>query len=134
MATWKTGRGLSHFHEKMLTECVLEVIRSNLQSAFVIRSRDLENMDSLNPCSKLRSLVYLSAWIKCHMPAAFYCGLLNAQPMGFYTPSQLLQDAHRHSIEIRPICKHFGMALDPRRCGGIPMYSTGTSPHQGFQN
>ena len=48
-------------------------------------------------------LVYLSAWIKCHLPAAFYCGLLNAQPMGFYTPSQLLQDAKRHGIDIRPI-------------------------------
>ena len=45
-------------------------------------------------------LVYLSAWIKCHHPAAFYCGLLNSQPMGFYTPSQLIQDARRHQVTV----------------------------------
>ena len=48
-------------------------------------------------------LVYVSAWLKCHYPAAFYCGLLNSQPMGFYSPSQLVQDARRHHIEVRAI-------------------------------
>ncbi|MDI9246880.1 error-prone DNA polymerase [Marinobacter sp. CHS3-4] len=43
-------------------------------------------------------LVYVSAWIKCHYPAAFYCALLNSQPMGFYSPSQLVQDARRHNV------------------------------------
>lgn len=49
-------------------------------------------------------LAYASAWIKCHYPAEFYCGLLNSQPMGFYSPSQLTQDAKRHGVIIRPIC------------------------------
>ena len=48
-------------------------------------------------------LVYVSAWIKKHEPAAFYCGLLNSQPMGFYSPSQLIQDALRHNIKILPV-------------------------------
>jgi error-prone DNA polymerase len=48
-------------------------------------------------------LAYASAWIKCHHPAAFYCALLNSQPMGFYSPSQLIQDARRHQIDILPI-------------------------------
>lgn len=47
-------------------------------------------------------LVYASAWLKCFEPAAFLCGLLNSQPMGFYSPSQLIQDARRHGIEVRP--------------------------------
>ncbi|WP_211004934.1 error-prone DNA polymerase [Rhodanobacter sp. B2A1Ga4] len=47
-------------------------------------------------------LAYASAWLKAHRPAAFLTALLNAQPMGFYTPDQLLQDARRHGIEIRP--------------------------------
>jgi error-prone DNA polymerase len=46
-------------------------------------------------------LVYVSAWLKCHEPAAFVCGLLNAQPMGFYAPSQLIQDARRHGVAFR---------------------------------
>lgn len=48
-------------------------------------------------------LAYVSAWLKCHHPAAFYTGLLNSQPMGFYSPSQLLQDAARHGVCILPI-------------------------------
>jgi error-prone DNA polymerase len=47
-------------------------------------------------------LVYASAWLKCHHPAAFLCALLNSQPMGFYSASTLVQDARRHGIEVRP--------------------------------
>ncbi|WP_439607372.1 error-prone DNA polymerase [Hydrogenophaga sp.] len=48
-------------------------------------------------------LVYVSAWIKCHYPAEFLTALLNSQPLGFYTPSQLVQDAKRHGVEVRPV-------------------------------
>src|SRR5438876_6619758 len=47
-------------------------------------------------------LVYVSAWLKCHEPAAFTCALLNSQPMGFYSPSQLTQDLRRHEVTILP--------------------------------
>ena len=47
-------------------------------------------------------LAYVSAWLKCHEPAAFLVGTLNAQPMGFYSPSQLIQDARRHGVEVLP--------------------------------
>lgn len=49
-------------------------------------------------------LVYASAWLKCHYPAAFYAGILNSQPMGFYSPSQLVQDAKRHNVRVLPVC------------------------------
>jgi len=48
-------------------------------------------------------LVYVSAWLKCHEPAAFTCALLNSQPMGFYSASQLIQDAQRHGVAVRPV-------------------------------
>jgi error-prone DNA polymerase len=48
-------------------------------------------------------LAYVSAWLKHHEPAAFLAALLNSQPMGFYTPSQLVQDARRHGVEVRPV-------------------------------
>lgn len=48
-------------------------------------------------------LVYASCWLKRHEPAAFLVALLNSQPMGFYTPSQLVQDARRHHVEVRGI-------------------------------
>ncbi|MYM94444.1 error-prone DNA polymerase [Duganella vulcania] len=48
-------------------------------------------------------LTYASSWLKCHEPAAFLCALLNSQPMGFYSPSQLVQDAKRHCVQVREI-------------------------------
>ncbi len=48
-------------------------------------------------------LAYVSAWLKCHEPAIFVAALLNSQPMGFYAPSQLVQDAKRHGVEVRAV-------------------------------
>ncbi len=48
-------------------------------------------------------LAYISSWLKRHHPAAFFAGLLNSQPMGFYSASQLLQDARRHGVVALPI-------------------------------
>ena len=48
-------------------------------------------------------LVYVSAWLKHHHPAAFFAALLNSQPMGFYAPAQLLQEARRQQVEVRPV-------------------------------
>ncbi len=49
-------------------------------------------------------LAYVSAWLKCHHPAAFACALLNSQPMGFYAPAQIIRDVREHDVEVRPIC------------------------------
>jgi len=49
-------------------------------------------------------LAYVSAYLKCHFPAEFACALLNAQPMGFYAPAQIVRDAREHQVEVRPIC------------------------------
>jgi len=49
------------------------------------------------------NLVYVSAWLKCHHPDVFCAALLNSQPMGFYAPAQLVQDARRHGVEVRAI-------------------------------
>lgn len=52
-------------------------------------------------------LVYVSAWLKYHYQAAFTVGLLNSQPMGFYAPAQLIEDARRHGVEVRPVDVNF---------------------------
>lgn len=48
-------------------------------------------------------LVYVSSWLKCHYPAAFACALLNAQPMGFYAPAQIVRDARDHGVGVRAV-------------------------------
>ena len=74
-------------------------------------------------------LVYISAWLKCHEPAAFYCGILNSQPMGFYSPSQLIQDARRHGLDVRPADvqrSHWHHRLEPPASpGGQPALRLG---------
>jgi error-prone DNA polymerase len=54
-------------------------------------------------------LAYVSAWLKCHYPAAFACALLNSQPMGFYAPAQIVRDARNHGVEIRPVDVNYSL-------------------------
>jgi len=65
-------------------------------------------------------IVYASLWLKCHHPAAFCAALLNSQPMGFYAPAQLVQDAQRHGVEVRPACisaSDWDCTLEPASAG-----------------
>jgi error-prone DNA polymerase len=65
-------------------------------------------------------LAYASAYLKCHHPAAFLAGLLNAWPMGFYAPATLVKDAQRHGLEVRPIDvarSHWKCTLEPGGAG-----------------
>ncbi len=62
-------------------------------------------------------LVYISSWIKCHHPAVFACALLNAQPMGFYAPAQIVRDAAEHGVPVLPADinhSHWDNTLEPR--------------------
>jgi error-prone DNA polymerase len=80
-------------------------------------------------------LVYVSAWLKCHHPAAFYCGLLNSLPMGFYSASQLIQDARRHGIEIRPPDvdhSRWDYSLEPGKPEAQPALRIGLRQISGF--
>lgn len=67
-------------------------------------------------------LVYASAWIKCHHPGIFCCALLNAQPMGFYAPAQIVRDAREHGVEVRPVCinaSYWDNVMEPDGKGGL---------------
>jgi error-prone DNA polymerase len=57
----------------------------------------------MSHAASFANLVYVSSWIKCHYPEVFCASLLNAQPMGFYAPAQLVYDAKRHDVEVLPI-------------------------------
>ena len=102
MAAWKRKGGLEPF-EKRLVDGMRE---RGYQEAFArqIYQQILGFGEYGFPESHSASfalLVYVSSWLKRHEPAAFTCALLNSQPMGFYSPSQLVQDARRHDVEVR---------------------------------
>jgi error-prone DNA polymerase len=73
-------------------------------------------------------LVYVSAWLKCHYPAAFACALLNSQPMGFYAPAQIVRDAREHGVEVHPVdINHsdWDCTLEPAASGAEPALRLG---------
>jgi error-prone DNA polymerase len=73
-------------------------------------------------------LVYDSAWLKCHEPAAFTCALLNSLPMGFYAPAQLVRDAREHGVEVRPVrvdTSDADSTLERREDDGMPALRLG---------
>ncbi len=85
-------------------------------------------------------IAYATAWLKCHYPAEFACALLNAQPMGFYSPATIVEDAKRHRIVVEPIDAQFSewdCTLEPcaRSSGGFAVrmglrYVKGLGEHE----
>jgi len=104
MAAWRRKGGLQPFEEKLISG----MRERGYSEAFAkqIFQQILGFGEYGFPESHSASfalLVYVSCWLKHHEPAAFTCALLNSQPMGFYAPSQLVQDAQRHGVEARPV-------------------------------
>jgi error-prone DNA polymerase len=104
MAAWKRRGGLGPFEDQLIGG-----MRERGYDVEFARQifRQIEGFGEYGfPESHAASfalLVYVSAWLKRHEPAAFVAALLNSQPMGFYSASQLTQDARRHGVEIRPV-------------------------------
>ena len=69
-------------------------------------------------------LVYASSWLKYHHQGIFACALLNAQPMGFYAPAQIVRDACAHGVQLRPICinaSYWDNVMEPDGAGGLAL-------------
>ena len=67
-------------------------------------------------------LVYASSWLKHHHPGIFACALLNAQPMGFYAPAQIVRDARAHEVQVRPVCvnaSYWDNVMEPDGTDGL---------------
>jgi error-prone DNA polymerase len=104
MAAWKRKGGLEHLQQRLISG-MLERGYSR-EFAEQIYRQILGFGEYGFPESHSVSfalLAYVSAWIKYHEPAIFLAALLNSQPMGFYAPAQLAQDARRHGVEVRPV-------------------------------
>jgi error-prone DNA polymerase len=104
MAAFRRRGGIEQFEQRLI-----EGMRSRGYSETFARQifRQIEGFGEYGfPESHSASfalLVYVSAWLKRYEPAAFLCALLNSQPMGFYAPAQLVQDARRHDVEVRTV-------------------------------
>ena len=104
MAAWKKKGGLEPFQERLVSG--MRARGYSEEFALRIYSQIKGFGDYGFPESHSASfalLAYVSSWLKCYHPAAFCCALLNSQPMGFYLPAQLIQDAIRHGVKVLPI-------------------------------
>ena len=105
MATWKKTGELAKFRDKLIQG----MLKRGYEKEFAERIYHQicgfgEYGFPESHSASFAVLAYVSSWLKYYYPAAFYIGLLNSWPMGFYPPAQLIQDARRHAVDVLPIC------------------------------
>ena len=104
MATFRRTGGMEHYRAKM----VGGMTARGYSQDFAERCfKQIQGFGSYgfpeSHAASFAKLVYVSAWLKHHYPAVFAAALLNAQPMGFYAPAQIVRDAREHGVEVRPV-------------------------------
>ena len=122
MATFRRTGGVTPYKAKM----VGGMVARGYSQGFAERCfKQIEGFGSYgfpeSHAISFAKLVYVSAWIKRYHPAVFCAALLNAQPMGFYAPAQIVRDAHEHAVEVRPADVGFSAwdcTLEPAQAGG----------------
>ena len=105
MATFKFTGGVGEFRDKMINGMIGKGYRRD----FAERTfKQIEGFGSYgfpeSHAASFAKIAYASSWMKCHHPDVFCAALLNAQPMGFYAPAQIVRDAREHGVEVRPLC------------------------------
>jgi len=105
MATFKSTGGVSRFQDQMIEG----MVERGYTRDFAERTfRQIEGFGSYgfpeSHAASFAKIAYASSWMKCHHPDVFCAAILNAQPMGFYQPAQLVRDAREHGVEVRPVC------------------------------
>ncbi|HEY7658415.1 MAG TPA: error-prone DNA polymerase [Burkholderiales bacterium] len=104
MAAWRRKGGLEHFEQRLVSGMLARGYQREFAEGIYRQILGFgEYGFPESHSSSFALLVYVSSWIKRHEPAAFLAALLNSQPMGFYAPSQLVQDARRHGVEVLPV-------------------------------
>jgi error-prone DNA polymerase len=104
MATFKMTAGVTKFRDKL----VQGMTSRGYDQDFAERTfKQLEGFGSYgfpeSHAASFAKIAYASSWMKRHHPDVFCCAILNAQPMGFYAPAQLVRDAKAHGVEVRPV-------------------------------
>ncbi|MCP5144274.1 MAG: error-prone DNA polymerase [Gammaproteobacteria bacterium] len=101
MATWKRNGGIEKFRARLFDGMRARGYSTEFATRIFNQIQGFgEYGFPESHSASFALLAYVSAWLKCHKPAAFTAALLNSQPMGFYAPSQLVQDARRHDVVV----------------------------------
>ncbi|MBU4183034.1 MAG: error-prone DNA polymerase [Gammaproteobacteria bacterium] len=104
MAAWKRKGGLGKYQDRLLSGMAERGYELDFAQRVVEQIKGFSSYGfPESHAASFALLVYASCWIKRHHPAEFLAAMLNSQPLGFYTPSQLVQDAVRHGVEVRAV-------------------------------
>ena len=138
MATFKHTGGVSKFRDKLISG----MIANGYELEYAEQTfRQLEGFGSYGfPESHAASfalIAYASSWLECHHPDVFCAAFLNAQPMGFYAPAQIVRDARDHGVDVRPVCvnaSRFDCTLEPTETEGRSAVRLGLRMVHGLVN
>ena len=104
MAAWKRRGGLDHLHDKLVNGMIERGYSPDFAERIFKQMKGFGDYGfPESHATSFALLAYASSWLKCHEPAAFACALLNSQPMGFYSASQIVQDLRRHGARVLPV-------------------------------
>ncbi|MDB5583806.1 MAG: error-prone polymerase, partial [Bradyrhizobium sp.] len=105
MATFKATGGVGEFHDRLVNGMTDRGITQEFAERLV---KQIEGFGSYgfpeSHAASFAKIAYASCWMKCHHPDLYCAALLNAQPMGFYAPAQIVRDAREHGVEVQPVC------------------------------
>jgi error-prone DNA polymerase len=136
MATFKFTGGVGAFRDKMISG----MLANGYTQDFAERTfKQIEGFGSYgfpeSHAASFAKIAYASCWVKCHHPDVFCAALLNAQPMGFYAPAQIVRDAREHGVEVRPVCvnaSRWDCTLEPLPLEGGGLGGGGVNEGPGF--
>ncbi len=105
MAAWRRSGRIERHHRRLVTRMVNKGIEHEFAERIFNQIRGFGDYGfPESHAASFAHIAYATAYLKCHYPAEFVCALLNAQPMGFYEPATIVNDARRHGIAVRPVC------------------------------
>lgn len=105
MATFKSSGDIGEFRPKLIAGMLERGISEDFAERLVAQIEGFSNYGfPESHAASFAKIAYASSWMKCHHPDVFCTALLNAQPMGFYAPAQLIRDARTHGVEARAVC------------------------------
>ena len=122
MATFRRRGTIDRLHEKMVSRMTARGYPQEFAERCFNQIKGFgEYGFPESHAASFAHLVYVSAWLKCHYPAAFAAALLNSQPMGFYAPAQIVRCAVDHGVEAREVDVNHSLwdcTLEPRSAQG----------------
>jgi len=104
MAAWRRSGRIERHRERLVSRMIRKGIRQEFAEHVFMQIRGFgEYGFPESHAASFAHIAYATAYLRCHYPAEFTCALLNAQPMGFYSPSTIVNDARIHGVEVRPV-------------------------------